>query len=90
MHRVAGGVQHRHGGVEVLALEVAVEGVGEQDDLALACGAALFPAGILEEMTSLRHCGKVRRALKPASRSENSFSFGYLSRALNSHGSIAA
>ena len=34
VHRVAGGAQHRHGGVEVLALEVAVEGVGEQDDLA--------------------------------------------------------
>ena len=40
MHAVAGGLEHRERGVEILALEIAVEGVGEQHDLA-----AVVPLG---------------------------------------------
>ena len=34
VHRIAGCSQNRDGGVEVLALEIAVEGIGEEHDLA--------------------------------------------------------
>ena len=38
MHAITGGLQHRQGGVEILTLEIAVEGIGEENDLARCSG----------------------------------------------------
>ncbi len=35
MNAITGGRQHRDGIVEILALEIAIEGVGEEDDVSM-------------------------------------------------------
>ncbi len=42
MDPIAGGDQHRERGVDIFALEIAIEGVGEQDDFA-ACSLQRLP-----------------------------------------------
>ena len=83
---IAGRVEHRDRGLEILRLEVAVEGVGEQDDLAVATTSRPARRG----KQSLRQRGSGRRALKPASISDAFAAPGSLSRRFRSHGTFAA
>ena len=81
MHGAAGGGQHRERGREVLRLEIAVEGVGEQHDLRPAHGTD-SPRALAERIG--RQCGSLRRALKPAIFSDHCISRELSLRRLNS------
>ncbi|GMO16202.1 hypothetical protein BwSH20_64490 [Bradyrhizobium ottawaense] len=70
MHAIAAGREHAERGVEVLALIDAVEGIGEQHDLAAGLRAKGFRPAVRTHRRERR--GAPRRALMPAKRS-NSF-----------------
>ncbi len=87
MDAVARRDQHRDRSVEVLALEGAVERVGEEHDLT----AGLGPLGAaLGAKTSERQRGRLRRAENCASFSDRALSAGTRSRRLKSQGALAA
>ena len=85
MHAIPAGLQDRQRGVEVLTLEVAVEGVGEQHDFAGRLLRRENPSN-----TSDRQFGNERRALNPATASDSFAAPGSTSRRFNSHDSFAA
>ena len=68
VHAVAAGAEHGERRVEVLALEIAIERVGEEHDLAPVRRA---DRGCRLAKRSDRQRGRARRALKPASASDS-------------------
>ena len=91
MHVVAGGAEHGERGVEILALEQAIEGVGEQHDFAQRLAGGLAAARICAgRNTSDRQRGRVRRALNPAIDCDRLAAPGSWSRRLRSHGTLLA
>ena len=85
---VAGAGQHPLGGARVLRLEIAVEGVDEQHDL--AAGTARRRCSPRRDTDGGDHSGICRRALKPSSRSPSAASAGIRLRRLRSGASRAA
>ena len=89
MNPIAGRVEHGERGIDILALEIAIEGVGEQDDVSTVCPAVAPDIRVFAKQ-SARHFGKLRCALKPAIASDSFAAPGTTSRRFNSQCSRAA